>query len=184
MRPVAQQALASPLIEFFGAVTIVGLLTYARTQIKAGTMTAGEFTSFVVALLMLYEPVKRLSRVNNVIQQGIAGATRVFEVLDTLPEVAESKEARALPPVAREIAFDRVCFRYADDGEYVLKDIDFRVPAGKMVARGRGARVRPVDSDPAPIRGEPGVYPLEPAHPGRPGRRGSADAYFVERGCV
>ena len=54
LRYVRQQALASPIIEMFGAITIVGLLTYARIQIKADTMTAGQFTSFVIALLMLY----------------------------------------------------------------------------------------------------------------------------------
>src|SRR5581483_7305108 len=58
LRYVAQQAIASPIIEFFGAVTIVALLTYARGQIRAHQMTAGDFTSFVIALLMLYEPVK------------------------------------------------------------------------------------------------------------------------------
>jgi subfamily B ATP-binding cassette protein MsbA len=83
---------------------------------------------------MLYEPVKRLSRVNNVIQQGIAAATRVFEVMDTLPEVEEKRGARALPPVCREIEFDHVDFRYHGEGDYILKDIALRVPAGTMVA--------------------------------------------------
>ena len=74
LRYVAQQAIASPLIEFFGALTIVGLLTYARTQIKAGEMTTGEFTSFVIALLMLYEPVKRLTGIHNIFQQAMGAS--------------------------------------------------------------------------------------------------------------
>ncbi len=76
LRYVAQQAVASPLIEFFGAITIVGLLTYARAQIGSGAMTTGEFTSFVIALLMLYEPVKRLAGHP---QYFPAGAGRVAE---------------------------------------------------------------------------------------------------------
>src|SRR5262249_23730818 len=69
LRYVAQQAIPSPLIEFFGALTIVGLLTYAREQIKTGSMSTGDFTSFVIALLLLYEPVKRLTGIYNIFQQ-------------------------------------------------------------------------------------------------------------------
>src|SRR6516162_763696 len=66
LRYTLQQALSSPLIELFGAATIVGLLTYAVTQIKTGAMTAGDFTSFVMALLLLFEPVKRLVGIHNI----------------------------------------------------------------------------------------------------------------------
>src|SRR5580658_7460440 len=61
LRYVAQQAIASPLIEFFGSVTIVALVWFARIQIKHGEMTPDDFINFVIALLMLYEPVKRLT---------------------------------------------------------------------------------------------------------------------------
>ena len=71
LRYVALQALSSPLIEFFAAITIVILLTYARTQIKNHALTPGEFTSFVIALLMLYEPVKRLTGIHNIFQQAV-----------------------------------------------------------------------------------------------------------------
>ena len=73
---------SSPLIEFFAALTIAGLLTYARLQIKAGTLTAGEFTSFVIALLMLYEPVKRLTGIQNIFQQAAGASQTVFQYLD------------------------------------------------------------------------------------------------------
>jgi len=88
----------------------------------------------MTALFMLYEPVKRLSRINNVVQQGIAAGIRVFEVIDTMPEVREKEGAVELPPIRKEIAFDRVDFRYAEDGDAVLAGVDFRVPAGTMVA--------------------------------------------------
>jgi ATP-binding cassette, subfamily B, bacterial MsbA len=82
LKYVAQQAIASPLIEFFAALTIVGLLTVARTEIKAGSMTAGEFTSFVISLLLIYEPVKRLTGIHNVFQQALGASQKVFAYLD------------------------------------------------------------------------------------------------------
>ena len=85
LRYVRQQAIASPLIEFFGAVTIVGLLSYTRLQIKAGAMSAGELTSFVIALLMLYEPVKRLTGIHNIFQQALGSTEKVFKHLGSGP---------------------------------------------------------------------------------------------------
>src|SRR5579863_4889268 len=93
LRYVAQQAIASPVIEFFGAVTIVGLLTYARLQIKSGGMTTGEFSSFVIALLMLYEPVKRLTGIHNIFQQALGASQKVFEYLDRELNIREKPNA-------------------------------------------------------------------------------------------
>jgi subfamily B ATP-binding cassette protein MsbA len=99
-----------------------------------GIATPGNFFSFITALFMLYAPVKGLSRVNNIIQQGVAAGIRVFEVVDTLPEVREKADAVPLSGAPAEIVFDRVEFRYAPDGEPVLQGVDFRIPAGTMVA--------------------------------------------------
>jgi ATP-binding cassette, subfamily B, bacterial MsbA len=135
LRYVAQQAIASPLIEFFGALTIVGLLTYARLQIKAAAMTTGQFTSFVIALLMLYEPVKRLTGIHNIFQQALGASQRVFEYLDEAPLVAERADARPLPRFERAIAFDNVSFNYPKTPEgFSLHNIDLQVNAGEVVA--------------------------------------------------
>ncbi len=135
LRYVRQQALASPLIEVFGALTIVGLLTYARNQIKADQMTAGQFTSFVIALLMMYEPVKRLAGIHNIFQQAIGASQRVFEYLSHEQEVKEKPGAPALRPFARTIEFDCISFSYPDsDRGEVLERIDLRVNAGEVVA--------------------------------------------------
>ena len=126
---------ASPLIEFFGAITIVGLLTYARIQIKAGTMSTGEFTSFVIALLMLYEPVKRLTGIHNIFQQALGASQKVFEYLDRDQQIKEKPGAARLARFEKAIVFDNVNFRYptAPDG-LVLDDIDLEVKAGEVVA--------------------------------------------------
>jgi len=135
LRYVAQQAIASPLIEFFGAITIVGLLTYARLQIKAGAMTTGEFTSFVIALLMLYEPVKRLTGIHNIFQQALGASQKVFEYLDREQQVKDRPHAVKLTKFEKAITFDGVTFRYPSvpDG-FVLDNIRLEVKAGEVVA--------------------------------------------------
>ena len=134
MKIVKVHAITSPLSETFAGIGAAAVIFYGGYSVVNGQSTPGNFFSFMTALFMLYEPVKRLSRVNNVIQQGIAAAERVFEVMDTLPEVEEKPGAPALPPIRREIEIDHVDFRYSNDGEYILKDISLRVPAGTLVA--------------------------------------------------
>jgi subfamily B ATP-binding cassette protein MsbA len=135
LKYIALQALPSPIIEFFGAVTIVGLLTYAREQIKAGQMTTGDFMSFVTALLLLYEPVKRLAGIHNIFQQAAGASQRVFEYLDRKPLVSEKPGARELDGFRESILYDRVSFQYPDapNGE-ALKDVTFEVRKGEVVA--------------------------------------------------
>jgi subfamily B ATP-binding cassette protein MsbA len=135
LRYVAQQALASPLIEFFGALTIVGLLTYARSQIQQGFMTTGEFTSFVIALLMLYEPVKRLTGIHNIFQQALGASQKVFEYLDREEAVKDKPGALTLDGFSASIVLEQVSFRYPGSPEgFLLRGIDFQVKAGEVVA--------------------------------------------------
>jgi ATP-binding cassette, subfamily B, bacterial MsbA len=134
LRYVAQQAIASPLIEFFGAVTIVVLLMLARERIKAGSMTAGDFTGFVIALLMLYEPVKRLTGIYNIFQQALGASQKVFEYLDGDQQVKESLGAMALVRFKKSIEFDNVRFQYPTSGNPVLDGISLSVKAGEVVA--------------------------------------------------
>ncbi|MBX5494221.1 MAG: ABC transporter ATP-binding protein [Bryobacteraceae bacterium] len=134
LRYVAHQALASPLIEFFGALTIVGLLTYARTQIKAQAMTSGEFTSFVIALLMLYEPVKRLTGIHNIFQQALGASQRVFDYLDRRELISDAPGAIELKGFKDSIVFENASFRYPTAEGYTLEDINLTVKAGEVVA--------------------------------------------------
>jgi len=135
LRYVAQQAIASPVIEFFGAITIVGLLTYARLQIKAGSMTTGEFSSFVIALLMLYEPVKRLTGIHNIFQQALGASQKVFEYLDRDQHVKEKPGAVKLARFEKAIHFDDVSFRYPSVPQgFMLAAIQLEVKRGQVVA--------------------------------------------------
>jgi subfamily B ATP-binding cassette protein MsbA len=135
LRYVAQQALATPLIEFCGALTIVALLTYARDQIKAGAMTTGEFTTFVIALLMLYEPVKRLVGIHNIFQQALGAAQHVFAYLGSTRKVADRADAVRLRPFERSIEFSGVTFHYPNSPNgFTLRDINLDVKFGEVVA--------------------------------------------------
>jgi subfamily B ATP-binding cassette protein MsbA len=135
LRYVTQQALSSPLIEFFAAITIVGLLTYARLEIKSGALTAGEFTSFVIALLMLYEPVKRLTGIHNIFQQALGASQKVFEYLEGDQLINDKPGAAKLARFQQAILLDNVTFRYPNAPEgFLLDDVQLEVRAGEVVA--------------------------------------------------
>ena len=132
MKSVMVRALSSPMMEFLGGIAIVFVILYGGYRVIQGVSTPGEFFSFLGALLLLYEPIKRLSRVNNVVQEGIAAATRIYDVLDTSPEIQDQPDAIHLPPIERELELRNVQFRY--DNEPVLKDINLKVSAGEIIA--------------------------------------------------
>jgi len=135
LRYVLQQALASPLIEICGALTVVGLIIYARSEIKTGDLTAGHFMTFIVALLMLYEPVKRLTGLHNIFQQAIGASQTVFEYLDHEDEIQDRPSAVRLQQFERAIRFENVTFRYPNTPDsYQLRGIDLEVRAGEVVA--------------------------------------------------
>jgi subfamily B ATP-binding cassette protein MsbA len=129
-------AILPPLMEFLGGVAIVMLLWYGRRQIAAGELTMGEFTAFIFAAFMMYTPVKKLSRVNTSIQQALAAAERIFEMLDTHSEVREREGARPLAPLRERIEFRGVSFAYDDGagGRSILRDVSFGVDAGQIIA--------------------------------------------------
>jgi subfamily B ATP-binding cassette protein MsbA len=134
LRYVRQQAISSPLIEMFGALTIVGLLTYARIRIKTGALTAGEFTSFVIALLMMYEPLKRLTGIHNIFQQAIGASQKVFEYLDHPEEIQDKPRAIRLPKFEQAVVYDNVSFHYPGSNGFQLESIRLEVNAGEVVA--------------------------------------------------
>ncbi len=123
-----------PLMEWLGAFGIVAVLWYGSREIALGQLSSGEFTSFVAALLLMYGPVRKLSRVNANIQQAMAASERVFDMLDTHSEARDSHDARPLLPLRNEISFTGVSFSYADGGDTVLDEVSFSVRAGQVVA--------------------------------------------------
>jgi subfamily B ATP-binding cassette protein MsbA len=123
-------------MEFLGGLAIAGALWYGSREIAAGRLTPGEFTSFVTALLLMYGPIKKLSRVNANLQQAMAASQRIFDLLDTHTEVKEQANAPALPAFRDHIEFRDVSFQYDDGqpGRSTLRSVSFTVRAGQMVA--------------------------------------------------
>jgi len=126
------RSLQSPLTEFIGGVAIAAFIWLGGWEVLHGNMTAGGFFTFLAALFQAYNPVKDISRLNSTVQQGLAAATRVYEILDLPPDITDRPDAVELPPFSGEIRFDHLSFTY--DGPDVLHDIDLRVPAGETLA--------------------------------------------------
>jgi subfamily B ATP-binding cassette protein MsbA len=132
MKNIMIKAMSSPIMEFLGGVAAALIVYYGGLQVLGGHSTPGTFFSFMAALLLLYEPVKRLSGLNHAVQEGLASAERIYEILDTPPGITDAPGAGELPPITRSIEFKGVHFSY--DAEPVLRDIDLTVKAGEIVA--------------------------------------------------
>ena len=127
------RCLSHPMIEFLGGVGIALIIWFGGVQVLKGTSTPGTFMAFLTALMMLYEPIKGVSKINSTIQQGMASATRIFQLLDIRPEIREQAGAVVLPPFQEAIVFERVGFSY-QPGEPVLHDVSFTVRRGEILA--------------------------------------------------
>ncbi len=126
-------SLSSPFMEFIGGLAAAFILVLGTGKISRGEISPGDFGSFIMAILMMYMPIRRLSRANNTIQQGLAGLERVQEILAIKPEVAESPKAYPLPPVRGEVEFKNVYFSY-NQSYPVLRGINLKVFPGELVA--------------------------------------------------
>jgi subfamily B ATP-binding cassette protein MsbA len=123
-----------PVMEFIGGIAFVGALWYGSQEIASGRLTTGQFTAFIAALFMMYGPAKKLSRVNADLQQAMAAAERIFEMLDAHSEVVERPGATPLAPLQRNIEFRDVQFFYGGADEPTLRGVSFTVGAGQMLA--------------------------------------------------
>ena len=132
MKDVSIKAMSSPIMEFLGGLGIAGIMWYGGYSVIKGYSTPGTFFSFLAALLMLYEPIKHLSGVNNMVQQGLAAGVRVFEILDLKEEISDQPGAAVISGIRESITFQNVSFRYGED--WVLRDINLEVKAGEIVA--------------------------------------------------
>ena len=126
------RALSHPLMELLGGIAVAIIIWVGGHSVLRGELTPGTFFSFLAALLMIYPNIRDLSKVNFEIQEGLAGAVRVFELLDTVPDIKEEEGAIPLSSISKGVMFQNVSFKY--DEEIVLKDISFYVKAGEVIA--------------------------------------------------
>ncbi|MBA2882838.1 subfamily B ATP-binding cassette protein MsbA [Desulfosalsimonas propionicica] len=126
------KALTSPVMEVLGGVGVAVVIWYGGYAVINEQMTPGTFFSFMTALMLLYAPVKKLTRLNNAVQQGLAAADRIFDVLETEVDITDPAEPVALPKPPHRVAFANVSFGYSPD-ETVLKDICLEVRPGERL---------------------------------------------------
>ena len=132
LKRIRIRALNTPLMELLGGIAGAIIIWVGGHMIMRGEMTPGAFGSFLLAVLMCYAPIRDLSKINLEIQEGLAGATRVFELLDTATDIKEEEGAVLLPPISKEIDFQQVTFKYEE--EVVLTDISLHVRVGEVIA--------------------------------------------------
>ncbi len=126
------RALSHPLMELLGGIAGAVIIWVGGSSVVRGEMTFGAFSSFLAALFMLYAPIRELSKVNLELQEGLAAAMRVFELLDTATDIKEEEGAILLSPISRGIDLQKVIFKY--DEKVVLKNISLQVKVGEVIA--------------------------------------------------
>ena len=126
-------AITRPVMEALGGVMIAAVILVGGSMVIAGSTTTGEFSSFLGALLLSYQPLKALAGLNNTLQEGLASAQRVFAVLDIEPDIVDSPDAGPLAIEGGEVRFDKVGFSYTPDMPAVA-DVELVAPAGATVA--------------------------------------------------
>ncbi len=126
------QALTSPVMELIGGMGILLLFLYAHRRIVAGTLTIGQFVSFIAAIAAMYQPIKKLNKVNLSVNMALSAAERVFRMLDIDNEVVEKPDAIELHSAGSGIRYENVTFAY--DDEPVLRNVNLAISPGEIVA--------------------------------------------------
>jgi subfamily B ATP-binding cassette protein MsbA len=133
LRWVRAQAATSPIMEVLGAITVAGLLFYARNEILHHAQTTGGFVVFLYSLIKTYEPIKRLTGVHNAYAQALGASEQVFHYLDIHPDIHDEPGASRLPPFEHQIEFQDVDFDY-EEALPLLRHINLRIRKGEVVA--------------------------------------------------
>jgi subfamily B ATP-binding cassette protein MsbA len=138
MKAVRAEAMMSPILAMIGAFGIAVVIWVAGYQVLHHQMSLGSLTSFVIALLLLYSPIKNIGRINGIVQPALAAAARVFEVLDEPTGMPDSANAQTLQDGPHTIILDKVSFHYPAHSSaaphMVLRNISLNIPPGQMVA--------------------------------------------------
>jgi len=132
MKEVKAKAISSPINLFLGGVGAAVVIWYGGSKVIAGDYTTGTFISFLAAVLLLYAPIKNLSKLNNAIQQGLAATDRVFDIIERESELREQKNPVIIKPGPHRVAFKNVFFKY--EKEMVLNNININAKAGEILA--------------------------------------------------
>ena len=122
-----------PVMEALGGFAIAAVILYGGNEVISGERDAGSLFTFIFALLLAYEPLKRLSKLNGMLQNGLAAAQRIFALLDQEPHIVDAPDAKALQVAGGRVSFEGVHFSY-DGAKAALHGVTLEAPAGKTVA--------------------------------------------------
>ncbi|MBM4124835.1 MAG: lipid A export permease/ATP-binding protein MsbA [Nitrospira sp.] len=134
MKSIQVSSLASSQMEVIGVVGVAAIIWYGGYLVIKGAMTPGAFFSFLTAMFMAYTPIRRLSGANNIIQQALAAAERVYEVLDLETEQSLDKGRKELATIRQSLEFKNVSFQYAGSDQPALAGINLAIPVGTVMA--------------------------------------------------
>lgn len=126
-------SLAAPVMHSIGGLVAFAIFAVAAQRIAAGTMDPGKFAGFFLSLLIMYNPIKRLSQANNDYQQGKAGYERVLQIINTPNPISDKPSAIDLPEIKGDVAFKNVSFSY-ETGLPVIRNVSFIARSNEMVA--------------------------------------------------
>jgi len=132
MKEVKYKAISSPINLFLGGVAVAVIIYYGGLRVIQGVYTPGTFFSFIVAVLLLYKPIKELSKLNNALQQGLAATDRIYDILERESDILEIPKPVTIKTGSHRVSFEKVFFKYEE--EMVLQDINLEVPAGEILA--------------------------------------------------
>jgi subfamily B ATP-binding cassette protein MsbA len=124
---------SSPVVESLAVLGSAALLIYAGHAIRANDLSAPALIQFMIVLMMIYDPIRKLNKVNLVLQEATAAGQRVTRLMDIPNDIEEKPDARAIDAVREGIRYERVSFSYGEDRP-VLRDVDLDIPAGQIVA--------------------------------------------------
>lgn len=134
MKVVKRINIISPINEVTSSIYITIVIYLASREVTAGSLSWGAFFAFLTSVLLMIKPVKRLSKVYAVIQQSLSAATRIFDILDTEAKVKDIENPVTLPVLSRAISFKELWFKYEDEEEFVLKNVNLEIKKGEVVA--------------------------------------------------
>jgi len=130
LRRMVYNEASSPLMELIGAIGLALVVYYGGLKVINGESTPGTFFSFMTAIVMMYDPFKRINNANNAIQAAIGAAERVFHIMDTQNEILENDGELDCEAVNKEICFNNVFFRYSENDDYVLRNTNINFSPG------------------------------------------------------
>ncbi|MEH6494633.1 MAG: ABC transporter ATP-binding protein [Pseudomonas marincola] len=127
------QATSNPIVESLSGLVIAGVIFYGASSVTSGETTPGTFFAFITAVMLAYQPIKSVAKVAPQMQNSLAAAQRLFDLLDIVDKVTEKADATPLELHQGRVVFDKVAFAY-DSEEPVLKNISLELGAGQRVA--------------------------------------------------